>query len=260
MDILKTQNHRSWPLPSKYWIMRQTWKNVLFAHFPISPERLRPHIPSTVEIDTYQGSAWLGVIVFVIEGIYFRGLSPISVVFKFPEVNLRTYVQHGGKRGVFFLSLDVGNWASLVISKRWYHLPYCSAEISYRKEGDTFHCHSLRKSKSDNPITFTGSFTPDLEVYFPEDGTIDHWLTERYCLYSQDNREYFIVETYTINLGPYKKRRLSLVRIHFQLLLGLTSVSQSRLFIFQKVSIHYFGTLRKYIFNSLYKRLSRCFY
>ena len=188
MDILKTQNHQYWPLPSKYWIMRQTWKNVLFAHFPISPERLRPHIPSTLEIDTYQDSAWLGVIIFVIEGIYFRGLSPISVVFKFPEVNLRTYVQHGGKRGVFFLSLDVGNWASLAISKGWYHLPYCSAEISYRKEGDTFHCHSLRKGKSDNPITFTGSFTPDLEVYFPEDGTIDHWLTERYCLYSQDNR------------------------------------------------------------------------
>ena len=102
MDIMKKQEHRSWPVPSKNWIMRQTWKNVFFAHWPILPERLRPYIPSSLEIDTYQQMAWLGVVIFEIEGIYFRGLSPISVVFKFPEVNLRTYVQHKGNLVYFF--------------------------------------------------------------------------------------------------------------------------------------------------------------
>ena len=188
MDMMKKQDHRSWPVPSKNWIMRQTWKNVFFAHWPILPERLRSSIPSSLDIDTYQQMAWLGVVIFEIEGIYFRGLSPISVVFRFPEVNLRTYVQHKGKPGVFFLSLDVGNWASLAISKRWYHLPYCKAKISYRKEGNTFHCQSVRNGNSNNPITFKGSFTTDLRSYFPEEGTIDHWLTERYCLYSLDRK------------------------------------------------------------------------
>lgn len=188
MDMMKKQDHRSWPVPSKNWIMRQTWRNVFFAHWPVLPERLRPSIPSTLEIDTYQQMAWIGVVLFEIEGIYFRGLSPISVVHKFPEVNLRTYVQHKGKPGVFFLSLDVGNWASLVISKRWYHLPYRNAKISYRKEGSTFHCQSVRKGKSTIPITMKGSFTPNSESYYPEEGTIDHWLTERYCLYSLDRR------------------------------------------------------------------------
>ena len=150
MDMIKKQDHQSWHVPSKSWIMRQTWKNVFFAHWPILPERLRPYIPSTLEIDTYQQMAWLGVVIFEIEGIYFRGLPPISVVFRFPEVNLRTYVQHKGKPGVFFLSLDVGNWASLSISKRWYQLPYCKAKISYRKEGNTFHCQSVRKGNSNN--------------------------------------------------------------------------------------------------------------
>jgi uncharacterized protein len=185
---MKKQEHRSWPVPSKNWIMRQTWKNVFFAHWPILPERLRPSIPSTLEIETYQQMAWLGVVIFEIEGIYFRGLSPISVVLKFPEVNLRTYVQHKEKPGVFFLSLDVANWASLSIAKRWYHLPYCKAKISYRKEGNIFHCQSVRKGNSNIPITFKGSFTPDSVSYFPEEGTIDHWLTERSCLYSQDRR------------------------------------------------------------------------
>ena len=187
MDMIKKQDHRSWHVPSKNWIMRQTWKNVLFAHWPILPERLRSSIPSSLDIDTYQQMAWLGVVIFEIEGIYFRGLPPISVVFSFPEVNLRTYVQHKGKPGVFFLSLDVGNWASLAISKRWYHLPYCKAKISYRKE-TPFTVKVCVTEIVKLPLHSKGVLQTDLRSYFPEEGTIDHWLTERYCLYSVDRK------------------------------------------------------------------------
>ena len=81
------------------------------------------------------------------EGIYPRGLSSISLTPTFPEINVRTYVHYDGKPGIFFMSLDVGDWASLTIAKRWYRLPYKKAAISIQKEGQTFYCQSVRKGK-----------------------------------------------------------------------------------------------------------------
>ncbi|MCM3568556.1 YqjF family protein [Neobacillus mesonae] len=187
MDIMNDNSHRPWPLPSKNWIMRQTWRNLLFAHWPVPAEQLRPLIPAVLDIDTYEQSAWLGVVVFHIDGIYLRGLSPLSIVPAFPEINLRTYVRHQGKPGVFFLSLDVSNWASLHIAKRWYHLPYRAADISCRQHDGAFYYESIRKKSPS--VTFKGSYAPSSEVYFSKQGVIDHWLTERYCLYSTDNRK-----------------------------------------------------------------------
>ncbi|HWO97815.1 MAG TPA: DUF2071 domain-containing protein [Bacillus sp. (in: firmicutes)] len=188
MSLLKDVNHRPWPLPSKRWIMRQTWSNLLFLHWPIPPETLRPYIPPSLQIDTFDRSAWLGIVVFVMDGIYPRGLSTVSVTPKFPEINVRTYVHCNGKPGVYFMSLDVADRASLTIAKRWFRLPYHSAQMSFQKEGQTFHCQSIRKGKTKAPIRFDGKYTPLSEAYFPEKESLDHWLTERYCLYSTDHR------------------------------------------------------------------------
>ncbi|GIN70267.1 hypothetical protein J14TS2_07420 [Bacillus sp. J14TS2] len=188
MDLLNDSNHRPFPFPSKKWIMRQTWRNLLFLHWPVSPEKLRPHIPSSLQIDTFHGSAWLGLILFVIEGIYPLGFSNVSLTPKFPEINVRTYVKYNGKPGIYFMSIDVENWASLKIAKNWYHLPYHPAKLSFRKVEQTFHCHSIRKGNNDPPVSFKGQYIPVSEVYYPKQGTLDHWLTERYCLYSSNNR------------------------------------------------------------------------
>lgn len=188
MDIMRKQDHRPWPMSSKPWIMRQTWKNVLFAHWPIPKEQLRPHIPSGLEMDTYDGSAWLGVIVLEIGGIYPRGLLSRSVVQRFPEVNLRTYVHYCGKPGVLFLSLDVENWASLNIAKRWYHLPYQKAKVSLQNERLVFRCHSMRNTMSNIPIVFKGNYYPNSETFLSEKGSLTHWFTERYCLFSTNKK------------------------------------------------------------------------
>ncbi|WP_338787239.1 DUF2071 domain-containing protein [Metabacillus sp. FJAT-53654] len=188
MNLLNDIIHRPFPLPSKKWIMRQTWSNLFFLHWPIPPEALRPHIPAPLQIDTFDHNAWLGIVAFVIEGIYPRGLSSVSLTPKFLEVNVRTYVQYDGKPGVYFMSLDVENWASRTIAKRWYRLPYYPARMSFQNEGKTIHFQSIRKSTTNAQITFSGSFRPSQEVNFANTGTLDHWLTERYCLYSFDNR------------------------------------------------------------------------
>ncbi|MFC4619557.1 YqjF family protein [Camelliibacillus cellulosilyticus] len=188
MNLLDETEHRPFPLPSKRYIMRQTWRNLLFLHWPIPFEKLRPHIPSSLQIDTFNGTAWIGIILFVLEGIYPRGISFISLTPKFPEINVRTYVKRDGKPGIYFMSIDVENWASLKIAKRWYRLPYHSAQISFRKEGRIFHCHSIRKGIGNNSISFEGKYAPVSEVYLSKKGTLDHWLTERYCLFSSKNK------------------------------------------------------------------------
>jgi uncharacterized protein YqjF (DUF2071 family) len=188
MNLLDEIAHRPFSIPSKKWIMRQTWRNLLFLHWPISPEELRPYIPVHLQIDTFDHYTWLGVVGFVVEGIFSRGLSTLSLTPKFSEINVRTYVKFDGKPGVYFMSLDVEDWASYTIAKRWYRLPYHPAQISFQKEGHTIHCQSRRKGKINSKITFNGKFCPLPDVYFTKSTTLEHWLTERYCFYSSDNR------------------------------------------------------------------------
>ncbi|VEF49767.1 YqjF [Bacillus freudenreichii] len=183
MDILQV-SHREWPLPSNKWIMKQAWRNVLFIHWPVSYECLRPYIPSPLEIETFEGSAWLGIVAFTMKGIHFRGL-PFSVVRPFFEVNVRTYVNYLGIPGVFFLTLDVDDWASLNIAKRWYRLPYHSADIFMKLTKGLLKVDSVRKNEAKN--AFQGSCIPSKDVYFPDYNTLDHFLTEKYRFYTSAN-------------------------------------------------------------------------
>lgn len=216
VSLIKNTAHPYCSMPSKKWIMRQSWKNLIFVHWPLNPERLRMHIPPSLQIDTFNGSAWLGIVVFEMGGIYPRGLSTLSITSAFPEINVRTYVRYNEKPGVYFLSLDVGDWASLTIAKRWLHLPYHPAKISIQKLKSTFHCSSIRQSSKHEPIIYEGIHTPISEIFFPQEGSLDHWLTERYCFFSTN-----------------KKARLYCCEIHhapWPLQLGKTEVKQNTLF------------------------------
>src|SRR5437588_6266232 len=84
------------PLRCGAWIMRQTWHNLLFAHWPVAPEVLRPLIPSGLTIDTYGGQAWVGVIAFRVSGIGLRGFPALPPFNAFAEINVRTYVTMDG--------------------------------------------------------------------------------------------------------------------------------------------------------------------
>lgn len=188
MTIINKVSHRPWPLPSRKWLMRQSWRNLLFIHWPLSTETLRQYVPSSLQIDTFDGQAWLSIVVLEMEGIYLRGMPFRLLLPTFPVINLRTYVLHRNQPGVYFLSLDTEDWISYTCVKRWYHLPYYAAEISFQKKGQTFHFDSVRKRKIETPITCRGTYRPFPEISFPEKGTLEHWLTERYCLFSLNKR------------------------------------------------------------------------
>lgn len=172
---------------SKNWIMKQSWKNLLFAHWPIPVDVIRPYVPKPLQVDTFERYAWIGVVAFVMDGIFLRGLPGMPLFAKFPEINVRTYVHFNGKPGVFFLSLDAPHWVTYTLARKWYRLPYFYSQIHTQQDQPEFYYHSLRKDRrSSFPASFDGKFMASSDVYFSKKGMIDHWLTERYCLYSVD--------------------------------------------------------------------------
>src|SRR5262245_22303344 len=99
-------SHRPWPLPDRPWIMAMNWEQLAFLHWPVPAELLRPLIPAPLALDTFEGTAWLGVVPFLMSGVRPRFLPALPWFSRFRELNLRTYVTHGRKAGVWFFSLD----------------------------------------------------------------------------------------------------------------------------------------------------------
>jgi uncharacterized protein YqjF (DUF2071 family) len=161
--------------------MRQTWHDLLFAHWPVPPAVMRPLVPAQLVLDIFDGQSWAGVIPFHMSGICGRGLPPLPGLSRFPELNVRTYVTYGGKAGVYFFSLDAGNLPAVWAARRFYHLPYFLAAMSSQELGGNIRYSSRRVGGA---AEFRGQYRPKAEVRLRERGSIEHWLTERYCLYT----------------------------------------------------------------------------
>lgn len=186
--VLSETGHRPWPPPKGSWLMGQTWVNLLFAHWRIPEEALRKVVPPQLPIDTYEGSAWLGVTPFYVRGLRLRGTAPAPVLSSFPELNVRTYVSIEGKPGIYFLSLDADSGPAVTAARRAYRLPYFRSRIEVRqdKEG-TISYDLIRTSDDGPPAYFEGRYGSEGEELPIEDGSLERWLTERYCLYTLDD-------------------------------------------------------------------------
>jgi len=180
--------HRPWPLPQRPWVMAMRWHDLMFMHWPIRPEVLRPLIPAMLEVDTFDGWAWLGVVPFRMTGVRPHYLPAFPYLSAFPEMNVRTYVKTPGRSGVWFFSLDAASRLAVRAARFWYGLPYYDARMRVVQEGATVHYHSTRTHRHAPAATFEASYTPSGEVYHAHPGTLEHWLTARYCLYAVDRR------------------------------------------------------------------------
>lgn len=168
--------------------MKQTWEHLLFAHWAISPNLLRDHIPSGLELDTFAGEAWIGVIPFLLSGVRLRGWPKVPFTTTFPEINVRTYVKARGKSGVYFLSLDASNPLVIKIARYWYRLPYYRAQMGFHRHGDQIKFTSRRLPNVTNAPIFTASYQPVADSFQADEGSLIHWLTERYTLFCMCNR------------------------------------------------------------------------
>jgi uncharacterized protein YqjF (DUF2071 family) len=166
--------------------MTQSWHDLLFAHWPVPARRLQALLPRGLTLDLFAGQAWLGVVPFRMTGIRRRRFPPLPGLSAFPELNVRTYVSADGKPGVWFLSLDAGNRLAVAVARRWYHLPYYHAHMDLRPVGDRILYASRRVHAGAASADFLGTYRPRDDPRPAARGTLEHWLTERYCLYAAD--------------------------------------------------------------------------
>ena len=187
--VLDRADHRPWPVPDRPWLMAQTWSNLLFAHWRVDPGELRPVLHSELPLDTFDGSAWIGVTPFRVEGFRLRHAPPLPLVHAFPELNVRTYVTIDGRPGIHFFSLDAGSRFAVESARRLYRLPYFHARMGVRGRGDEVEFESERTQSDGPPAQLAVHYGAAGPASEPEPGSLEHFLTERYCLYTLDERQ-----------------------------------------------------------------------
>lgn len=175
--------------------MAQSWHDLLFAHWPVPADVMGELIPSSLELDTFDGHAWVGVVPFRMSGIRPRGCPPVPWLSHFLEFNIRTYVRsknpEDAKPGVCFFSLDAANPVAVELARAIYMLPYFHAKMSLEENGDRIQYRTRRIHRGAPAADFAGEYGPTGEVYLAEPGSLEYWLTERYCLYTTRNDRVF---------------------------------------------------------------------
>jgi uncharacterized protein YqjF (DUF2071 family) len=164
--------------------MVQRWHDLLFAHWPVSVPLIRALVPKTLTVDTFEGRAWVGVVPFHMSGVRIRGMPALPGLSAFPELNVRTYVTAGNRPGVWFFSLDASNRIAVEIARRWFALPYLTARMIVDSRDGWIAYESRRTDRRGREATFVGRYRPAAAPFHSVRGTLDHWLTERYCLYA----------------------------------------------------------------------------
>ncbi|MFM7112797.1 MAG: YqjF family protein [Planctomycetota bacterium] len=178
--------HRPWPIPSGAWTWRQDWRDLLFAHWPVSSSSLRPLVPPQLAIREFSGTAWIGIVPFRM-GATLRPFPFIPFLSRFPELNVRTYVEKDGKPGVWFLSLDADSLPAVWAARRFYHLPYHKSSMRVSAAGGWTSLESARPCPS-GLVCFKGRYRPTSDHHEAAPGSIDHFFAENYCLYCQAPR------------------------------------------------------------------------
>jgi uncharacterized protein YqjF (DUF2071 family) len=185
-EILDSTAHRPYSLPKGPWIMSQRWHDLLFAHWPVAAYQVSPLLPSPLRpfLDVFDGRAWVGVIPFWMSSVKFRGIPAIPGLSSFAEMNCRTYVTVGGKPGVYFFSLDAESLSAVYGARLGFALHYFYARMSVVGKGGPMIHYSSKRLQSPKPAELQGSYGPRSEIFHAVAGSIEHFLTERYCLYT----------------------------------------------------------------------------
>ena len=160
--------------------IRMSWRNLLFIHWRVDPELLAPLLPEGLELDTFDGCGWIGLIPFTMDGTRPWGLPSLPGVSRFHECNVRTYVLQDGIPGVWFFSLDAASRLAVTGGRLLWKLNYVHASFDVKRTADRTD-YSVRRSDGTHSRI---SWREGAELPPSESGSLRNFLTERYCLYS----------------------------------------------------------------------------
>jgi len=166
-----------------------SWHDLLFAHWRVDLAQMRRWIPEGIEIDTFDGTPWIGIVPFRMTGVAPRYLPNLPFISSFPELNVRTYVSVDGKPGVWFFCLEASNPLAVRVARNLFHLRYMDARIGMKNCGELntgkwIEYSSQRTHRGEPSANFEVDYRPLGPAFQPEPGTLEQFLTSRYCLYS----------------------------------------------------------------------------
>lgn len=159
------------------------WLDLAFLHWPVAESVLRPHVPAALELDVFRDTAWVGITPFRMTNVRPVFTPAIPTANDFPELNVRTYVRHGSRSGVYFFSLDAGSWLAVEAARLATGLPYFHATMSESWIGNDVLYESKRSTPGAKPAEFRARFRPTGGVFLSEPNSLEYWLTERYSLF-----------------------------------------------------------------------------
>ncbi|MFC7686550.1 YqjF family protein [Ureibacillus sp. GCM10028918] len=162
------------------WMMKQTWNDVLFAHYPVSRKVLEKLVPSELTLDTFYQTGWVSVVPYLTSSMHLRGLPPVPGMAAFPGFNVRTYVTLNGKPGVYFFSLTAANFLAAFSARTFFRLPYSYMDMQHKKAKELIIFESEKKSGIQLLCNYKSISTPSKA----DKGSLEEWLVERYCLYT----------------------------------------------------------------------------
>ena len=167
--------------------MTQTWHDLLFAHWPVDAEALRERVPAEFDLDLFEGTAWLAIVPFHMTNVAPRGVPSLPWISEFPELNVRTYVRVDDKPGIYFFSLDAGSTLAVQAARSLLNLPYYSATMRVTPKAPNIDYDSRRDAST--LASLSGSYRPVGAAFEAIEGSLEYFLTERYCLYNLDHRD-----------------------------------------------------------------------
>jgi hypothetical protein len=216
-SLLYSVEHRPWLPPDGPWLFSQRWNDVLFAHFPVDPPTLRKLVPAEMNLDLYDGCAWLTISPGSVSHLRPRGVPPLPSFSSFPRLIVRTYVTMNDKPGVYFLSADAAHLSAVWLARLWFRMEFWHAAIRmggatvnvHRPADHAIHFFSRRihgPAGITSPASLDVSYLPEGASEYARSHSLDAFLIERFCVYTRDRRNCYRIE---IHRQPWPLQQVS---------------------------------------------------
>ena len=173
--ILRDITNRSFPLPKRSWKYYQQWNNTVFLHWIVPAEEIQELLPPGLELDTFEGNAWISLVAFDVNKMRLKYLPPFPFISNFTEINVRTYVTKNGIDGIYLFSIETDKFIEVLLTRNFIGLPYVKSEIK-KSKGKLSSANKVHNYYLDLTYKHIGISNAKTEL--------DYWLTERHCLYN----------------------------------------------------------------------------
>ena len=191
----------------------QSWRSLLFMHWPVPVDVMRRLVPEPLELDLWEGTAYIGVVPFKMQRVRPKWLPP-AFAFEFLEANVRTYVYHGNQPGVYFFSLEAASALAVWCARQFWGLPYYYAHMNTHEENEIIQYESVRRhSGAKHKVRYR--IGEKLGPTQPE--TLEFFFLERYVLFVERQRQLLAGRVYH---QPYPAHLAEVLSIEDELMLA----------------------------------------